>query len=183
MRDVLVEMLLIPRDAAVAAFDKLTGKRRKRYEETFFIKAPRELVWKTAGALSVISDTLTVGDVTICPHEEDCRLQVVTLRVDGEELKQTVRIVDERENEGYVLEIVANESDPRVVWGDEHYVGIALADAPGGTIMTQFAELTFTAPYARLLTPYTVRDIARRTKRLAEAKCACLPVPAKSARA
>lgn len=171
MHDVLTEMLLIPRDAVVAAFDKLAGKTRKRYEKTVFVKAPREVVWKIAGSLSLITETLTVGDVTVCPDKRDCRLQVITLRVDGEELKQTVRLVDEREREGYVIEILADQSDPRVVWGDKHYVGIALADAPGGTIMTQFAELTFTAPYARLLTPYTVRDMIRRTKRLAEERC------------
>lgn len=172
MRDSLSELVLIPRDVVRAGIDKVFGRNRRRYEHSIYIRAPRQRVWQVSGALSLINDTITAQDLEVDTDTSDPAVQIVTLKIDGEELRQTIRVIDQRENEGFLMEIVAGESDPRVVWGDRHYVGIALADAPGGTILTQFAELTFTAPYARLLAPYTVRDLARRTKKLAEAASA-----------
>ena len=161
-------MLLLRRDVVVACVDALLGRRRRRYEHSVDIAAPREVVWTLLMAADVTFEgVIPIRVITdaVPGRPGVLRMQIVV----GESRRvMLARIVDEREGRAVLYEILSDGTDPVLLDGEDDYLGYVLDDLADGTRLTITREVTVTSRVGRLTVPIAIRSGAQRMKREAE---------------
>lgn len=157
--------------------DGLFGHRRRRYERSALIRAPRDIVWQVASARKLRFEGPVPVDIDCAPTPGDETLVTGTITVGHKRLNVALREISERPGEAKVIQILRNGSDPALGYGDDYYVGYTLADAPGGTLMTTSHELTHTRFMGRALVPLGLAQNMRRIKAHCEKRVGIEPRP------
>jgi Zn-dependent protease len=163
-----VEIMQIVRDLILGVFDFVTGNRRRRYETSIFVRAPREIVWAIVRSKDlmlggVVPMRIITETVPGSPGHEKSRV-IIGQR----EMIMFTRCIDERPGEALLLELIAEGTDPAVVLGAGDRIGYALFDGDGGTSLYLSRELTRTKWQAVITAPMGLRSGARRFKAKAE---------------
>ncbi len=156
------EFMAVLRDLLVAIFDFATGRRRRRYETSIFIEAPRDRVWAVVRSKDLMMGRyvpMRLVTETI-PGRRD--LERARLIVGDRNIAMMLRVIDERPEEALLLELLAEGSDPTFILGDDDRIGYALFERDGGTVLYLSRELTRNKPKAALAAPIGLRSGARR---------------------
>ena len=136
----LSEIAHLAHDLAVALCDLIVGRKRRRYQHTILIRAPRDAVWRALDA-----DTISFG--TIIPvtfakervaGADDVYRSMLQIGDEKPDAMTTWRQTLRREGEAMHGRILADGAEP----GSVHDLfGYELSASPGGTRLTVFREV------------------------------------------
>jgi Zn-dependent protease len=165
-----IELALVAFHALIGVVDVIVGCKRRRFETTVLIKAPRDAVWRFLHADRIVLDGIPVMELTTEPVPGDDELHLERLTIAGREAMRVVaRVVKVDATEGVsLLQIVPHELAHPPVQGTDHYAGSAIKEVDGGTAYTLHHEVTFGSFAQRVKLPLGVRNIAVRIKRQCE---------------
>lgn len=175
----LSDALLLLRSLAGALWDILTGRSYRRYERSTLIRAPKDLVWKTASANKLRFEGPVPIEIDCAPDPDDPKLVTGAYIIGKQRLPVALREISERPGEAKIVQLLEEGCAPNVVFGKDHYVGFSVAEAPLGTLLNVTHELTHGRFAGRLLVPLGVAQNSRRLKQHCE-KLAGIEPPARS---
>ena len=165
-----IELLLTASDVLVAAVDVMARRKRRAFQSTVFVRAPRDAVWRFLTANRNVYDGPPAMELVeeLLPGSDDLRLQRVS--VEGRQIAQIVlRLVRQDAAEGVlILETLPHELTLPPLPSTDHYSSMAIKEVPGGTALTIRHEMTFTSFKQRVRLPFGVRQTATRLKRQLE---------------
>jgi Zn-dependent protease len=161
-----LELLWVLFRVLIAVVDSLTGRRRRRFESTALIKAPRDAVWRFLTAPRVVFDGPPVMEMVHEPLPGADGLSLGRIYVGGVEFARVVeRSIKLDENAHTLLsEIVPHELSLPPAEGTDYYIGAHLREVPGGTALTFDAEVTFGSFRQRINCPLGVRQNLARIR-------------------
>ena len=164
------ELLWIAYQVLIGILDVARGRKRRRYEATVLIKAPRDLVWRFFTADRIVYDGPPAMECIAEPVSGEESLQLIRISIAGREVGRVVSRITMRDDaEGISLvEIVPHELSRPAAEGTEHYAGGLIKDVPGGTLFTIHHEVTIGSFGQRIKLPLGVRGVAGRMKRQCE---------------
>lgn len=156
-------------DVLVAVADAARGRRRRRFEHSIDIRAPREIVWEM-----LKSRDIEFGGrlpVRVFGEEVEGRpgIERVQIHAGPTRLQMLTRIVDERPGEAILYQVLPEGTDPVLVEGDDDYIGFVLIETAKGTRLDLTRETSPLHWISRLTVPMGLRSGARRYKKKAEA--------------
>lgn len=156
-------------DVLVAVADAARGRRRRRFEHSIDIRAPREIVWEM-----LKSRDIEFGGrlpVRVFGEEVEGRpgIERVQIQAGPTRLQMLTRIVDERPGEAILYQVLPEGTDPVLVEGDDDYIGFVLIETAKGTRLDLTRETSPLHWISRLTVPMGLRSGARRYKKKAEA--------------
>jgi Zn-dependent protease len=163
-----------------AVLDALLGRRRKTYEASIIIDAPRDIVWKTTTAHDVKFDGLVPVEIKVTPRPDDASLVEGTVTMGQTAMPIAYREISSKPDEAGLIEILPSGTDPRIVAGRDYYVAYTLTDEAPGTRLSVRHELTHTSFFGRIAVPVGVFQNARRLKAHCEKLAGKPPQPAAS---
>lgn len=163
----LREILLLLRDVLLAMLRWATGRRDGRWTLTTVIRAPREVVWSVASSRDITFPGEPPITITETPSPRPGQIAMIEVRSGKLAYKTAFRILETREGEGELYEIVRELSDEMPARSGITRTGYGLRDVPGGTEMTTVHEGSDVPFVTRLNTPIGMRLMARRI----EAEC------------
>src|SRR5262245_7919284 len=165
-----IELLWIAYLMLVAVADVAAGRKRRRFESSVLIRAPRDAVWRFSSASRVVFDGPPALEIVAepLPGEEGLTLARVSIG-----RREVARVVAQQlrldADEGiYLSKVVPHELSLPPPQGVDHYSGSAIKEARGGTRYTLHSEVTFGSFAQRIQLPLGVRGMAARTKRQCE---------------
>jgi hypothetical protein len=161
-------LLLLLRDIVLAVVDGLTGRRRRRYEHSIHIRAPREVVWEMLKARDITFSGLVPIRVIGEPVPERPGHERVRILAGDSSLVMLTRIVDERPGQAILYEILAEGTEPALIEGNDDYIGFVLAATRAGTRLDMMRETSPLRWISRLTVPVGLRSGGRRYRRKAE---------------
>jgi Zn-dependent protease len=164
------ELLWIAYQALIGILDVARGRKRRRYEATVLIKAPRDLVWRFYTADRIVFDGPPALECIEEPVPGDESLRLTRVLVAGREVARVVaRALRRDDAEGIsLIEIVPHELSRPAAQGTDHYAGALIKDVPSGTLFTTHHEVTLGSFGQRIKLPLGVRSFAGRMKRQCE---------------
>ena len=162
-------LVLLCRDLVVALFDMTIGRRRRRYEHSVDIRAPRDIVWQMLKARDITFEGAFRLRVVAEPVPGDAALERVHVIAGNTRLKMLARIVDERPGEAILYQLLPEGTDAALIEGDDDYIGFVLVEVPTGTRLDLVRETSPRHWISRLTLPLGLRSGARRYKHKAEA--------------
>jgi Zn-dependent protease len=166
----LAEIAHLTHDLAVALYDLVVGRKRRRFQHSVLVRAPQDAVWRAVDA-----DTITFG--SIIP------MTAITERVAGTEdvYRTDFQIGDEkphtkmtwhqelrREGEALHCRILVDGTESELVHGPDDRLGYELSTSPEGTRLTVFREVTPNGIMDAILAPFGTRVGARTYKKKIE---------------
>lgn len=168
-----MELALLLRDIALALWDSLRGRPRRRYEHAVAIRAPRRLVWDLMMSRDLTLDgNLMQVHAVIEPVPGRPGVDRTRIRIGTHELAMFSRTIEQREGIAELHEILVDGTHPSLVEGPEDYMGFALLDHADATILTLYRDAAPRSFLRRILLPLGLRGGARRYKRKAEHRAA-----------
>jgi Zn-dependent protease/uncharacterized protein YndB with AHSA1/START domain len=163
-----------------AVLDALLGRRRKTYEASIVIDAPRDMVWKTTTAHDVKFDGLIPVEIKVTPRPGDASLVEGTVTMGQTAMPIAYREISSKPDEAGLIEILPSGTDPRIVAGQDYFVAYTLTDEAPGTRLSVRHELTHTSFLGRISVPVGAFQNVRRLKSHCERLAGKPPQPAAS---
>jgi hypothetical protein len=165
-----IELLVTASDVLIAAVDVMAGRKRRGFETTVFVRAPREAIWRFLTADRGVFDGPPAMEWVDEPLAGSDGLRLARVSVEGRQIAQAVqRLVRQDAAEGVlILEIVPHELTLPPLPSTDHCSSTAIKEVPGGTALTIRHEMTFTSFRERIRLPFAVRQTAARLKRQLE---------------
>jgi Zn-dependent protease len=166
----LAEIAHLTHDLAVALYDLVAGRKRRRYQHSVLVRAPQDAVWRAVDA-----DTITLG--TIIPMTATTELVAGTedvyrtdFQIGDEKPHATMTWRQELRREGEALHcrILVDGTESGLVHGPDDRLGYELATSPEGTRLTVFREVTPNGILDAILAPFGARVGARTYKKKIE---------------
>ena len=157
----LSELIRIP-------FDLLRGVRRRRYEVSVEVDAPKATLWSVASAHKI---TLAGSPpIEIDTEPDPARPGVYTGYLRYGEVKRRFgyRVLEERPGEAMSLTMLPDESDPAYDYGSDSISAVAIAGDEEASTIVGSNELTHTRFATRFLAPLGLALNLNRIKRTAE---------------
>lgn len=156
-------------DILLALADIFTGRKRRRYEHSVDVSAPREIVWEMLKSRDLVFEgplpIRVIGEAV--PGQRGLeRVQIIAGKA---RLVMLTRIVDERPGSAILYQLLPEGTDPALIEGDDDYVGFVLTDLDKGTRLDLTRETSPRSWLSRLTIPMGLRSGGRRYKRKAEA--------------
>lgn len=159
--------------------DAALGRRRRRYDDTIEIRAPRDVVWAATSASTISFDGFVPIEIKTAPRPGTTDIYEGTVRIGDAELPMAYRAVETRPPEGLVVEILREGSAPNIAPGTDYYVVCTLKEKGDDTVLTTVHELTHLTFASRILVPLGVRQNSRRLRDYCEAEVGA-PPPARN---
>ena len=147
-----------------AIVDVALGRRRKTYEASVVIDAPRDVVWKTTTAYDVKFEGLVPVEIKVAPRRDDASLVEGTVTMGQTAMPIVYREISAKPGVAGLIEIFPSGTDPRIVAGQDYYVAYTLTDEAPGTRLSVRHELTHTNFFGRIAVPLGAFQNARRLK-------------------
>lgn len=155
-------------DILVAVADAARGRKRKRFEHSVDIRAPREIVWQMLKSRDIIFG----GRMPIRVFGEEVSgrpgIERVQIQAGNARLQMFTRIIDERPGEAILYQVLPEGTDAVLIEGEDDYIGFVLIETAKGTRLDLTRETSPLYWISRLTVPMGLRSGARRYKRKAE---------------
>jgi Zn-dependent protease len=166
-----IELLWILFYALLAVADVVASRKRRRFESTVLMRAPRDAVWRFFSAKHIVLDGPPTTIKLVAeplPGEDDLMLTRVSV-AEREVARVVARKLQHDAEAGITLaQIVAHEQSLPQPEGTDHYVGAAIKEVPGGTAVKRHYEVTFGSFAQRIRLPLGMRGMGARIKRQCE---------------
>lgn len=161
-----------------AIVDAALGRRRKTYEASVVIDAPRDVVWDTTIAHDVRFEGFVPVEIKVAPRPDDVSLVEGTVTMGETIMPIAYREISAKPGEAGLIEILPSGTDPRIVAGQDYYVAYTLTDEASGTRLSVRHELTHTSFLGRIAVPVGAFQNVRRMKAHCEKLAGKPPPPA-----
>jgi len=171
-----LELLWIACRILIAVFDGMIGRKRRSFESTALIKAPRDAVWRFLTAPRAVFDGPPVIELVSEPIPGEDGLNLCRVLVRGQEFRRSVeRLIRLDESEGILRsEIVPHALSVPPAEGTDYYVAAHIKERPNGTALSLRVEVTFGSFRQRIMCPMGVRQQVARIKQQCEKEAGSL---------
>src|SRR5262245_23308604 len=171
-----LELLWIACRILIAVFDGMIGHKRRLFESTALIKAPRDAVWRFLTAPRAVFDGPPVIELVSEPIPGEDGLNLCRVLVRGQEFRRSVeRLIRLDESEGILRsEIVPHALSVPPAEGTDYYVAAHIKERPNGTALSLRVEVTFASFRQRIMCPMGVRQQVARIKQQCEKEAGSL---------
>jgi Zn-dependent protease len=165
-----LELLWVASRILIAVFDGMRGHKRRSFESSTLIKAPRDAVWRFLTAPRAVFDGPPVIELVSEPVPGEDGLHLCRVFVRGQEFRRSVeRVLRLDESEGILrAEIVPHALSVPPAEGTDYYFSAHLKELPNGTVLSLRAEVTFGSFRQRIVCPMGVRQQMARIKQQCE---------------
>jgi Zn-dependent protease len=123
-------------------FDALIGVRRKTYEKSVFINAPKDIVWKVATARKITFDEFVPIDIDVAPTPADETIHEGTIKYGETIIPISYRLISEKPGEAGVYQYLSIGDDGRVRPEDNYFIAYSLAPERNGTRFSMRTDIT-----------------------------------------
>jgi hypothetical protein len=160
------KLLVAASDVLVAAVDVMAGRKRRAFQLTVFVRAPREVVWRFLTADRNVYDGPPAMELVEEPLPGSDGLRLARVSVEGRQIAQVVqRLVRQDAAEGVlIVEVLPHELTLPPLPSTDLSSTTAIKEVPGGTALTIRHEMTFTSFRQRVRLPLGCREVAARLK-------------------
>ncbi len=145
-------------------FDALLGVRRKTYEKSVFIDAPRETVWQVATARKITFDEFVPIHIEVEPAPADNTVHEGTIKFGETIIPISYRLISEKPGEAGVYQYLSIGDDGRVRPEDNYFIAYSLIPEKTGTRFTMRSDITHRTFSSRIEAPLGPVQGARRIK-------------------
>ncbi|WP_423415744.1 site-2 protease family protein [Hyphomicrobium sp. B1] len=159
----IIELLRVP-------FDLVVGTKRRIYEVSRFVDAPKTVAWNVVSAHKIKLEGPPPMELDTEPDPARPGVFTGTCQYNDKRLKFAYQILAETPGEAMTLRLLADECDPIYQVGDDYIGAVAVAGDDRQSVITECCELTHTRISTRLLMPLTVLRSLYSLKRTAEAR-------------
>ncbi len=153
---------------AQGVVDTVLGRRRKRYETSVDIAAPRDLVWATASARDIVFEGPPRIEIATARRAGTADIYEGTVAIGDTVMAMAHREVESRSQEALMIEVLREGTAPSIALGHDYFVACTFEDRPDATRLTIVHELTHDNFMGRLLVPLGARHNGRRIRRHCE---------------
>lgn len=159
----ILELIRVPFDLAV-------GTKRRIYEVSRFVDAPKTVAWNVVSAHKIRLEGPPPMELDTDPDPARPGVFTGTCQYNDKKLKFAYQVLAETPGEALTLRLLTDECDPIYRIGDDYIGAVAVAGDERRSVITECCELTHTKISTRLLMPLTVLRSLYSLKRTAEAR-------------
>lgn len=159
----ILELIRVPFDLAV-------GTRRRIYEVSRFVDAPKTVAWNVVSAHKIRLEGPPPMELDTEPDPARPGVFTGTCQYNEKKLRFAYQVLAETPGEALTLRLLTDECDPIYRIGDDYIGAVAVAGDERRSVITECCELTHTKISTRLLMPLTVLRSLYSLKRTAEAR-------------
>ncbi len=159
----LFELMRVP-------FDILSGTRRRIYQLSRPVDAPKAVAWAVVSANKIKLEGPPPMELDTDPDPSRPGVFTGTCQYGDRQLKFAYQIIAETPGEALTLRLLTDECDPIYQFGSDYIGAVAVAGDDKQSVLTESCELTHTKLATRLLMPLTILRSFYSLKWTAEAR-------------